>query len=152
MLGKEGGAGGLALPSTSASSHTDMCVGVLPWLWQTHQGHGADTWSPPLRVRKTSRLRVLLNPFYRRAKRGHRRHTCPCQPHLDRGDLPLPLLQGCGTVTSRLSFPKWIPVWNKRTAWRRVGESWSPSGVYPMVPPLSPPPPGQGSGHESVST
>lgn len=68
VLGKEGGAGGLALPSTSASSHTDMCVGVLPWLWQTHQGHGADTWSPPLRVRKTSRLRVLLNPFYRRAK------------------------------------------------------------------------------------
>lgn len=63
---KEGRAGLLYLRPLLPPTPT--CVGVLPWLWQTHQGHGADTWSPPLRVRKTSRLRVLLNPFYRRAK------------------------------------------------------------------------------------
>lgn len=50
----------LALPLTSSTSHTDMWVGVILWLWMAHQGLGADAGSPPLRVRKTSRLSLPI--------------------------------------------------------------------------------------------
>lgn len=74
VLGK---AEGHVLPLTSSPSHTDMWVGVIPWLWMAHQGHGADAGSPPVRGRKTSRLSLPI------LQQDKMRPQEPCQPLSD---------------------------------------------------------------------